>query len=179
MPMNPAHLDLLHALGADDNPHTMRTLTAHLVGTAELLAAWGNPEPVCTAGLFHSIYGTQYYKRQTAGLDKRQMIASHIGAEAEELAWLFCACDRMELPRLAATGERALTGRLLPEPVLLSERTLAALAEIEIANVLEQLPPSASASDEQRARYAQRWAPFEGFLSPGAWAAFRAWCRCA
>lgn len=174
--MRQAHLDLLHALGADDNPHTMRTLTAHLVGTAELLAAWGNPEPVCVAGLFHSIYGTQYYVRQTAGLDKRRMIADQIGVEAEELAWLFCACDRMELPRLAATGERLLTGRLLPEPVLLSDPTLAALAEIEIANALEQLPPSEQASEERRSRIAQRWAPFEGLLSPGAWSAFRAWC---
>lgn len=173
----PSHLELLHELGADGNPHSMRTLTAHLVGTAALLERWGNPEPICAAGLFHSIYGTEYYRRQTADLALRPMIAARIGPEAEELAWLFCACDRMALPRLTATGERLLPGRLLPEPVPISEATLRALAEIEIANVLEQVPPGPLASVELRAKLAGRWASFDGWLTPGAWAAFQSWCQ--
>ena len=172
-----SHLDLLQELGADGNPHSMRTLTAHLIGTAELLERWGNAEPICTAGLFHSIYGTEYYKRQTADLSLRPMISARIGERAEELAWLFCACDRLALPRLAATGDRRLTGRLLVEPVVLSDETLRALAEIEIANALEQCPPGPLASVELRTRWAQRWASFEGWLTPGAWAAFQSWCR--
>ena len=40
-------------------------------------------------GLFHSIYGTQYYKVQSADLADRKRIAEVIGPQAEELAFLF------------------------------------------------------------------------------------------
>jgi hypothetical protein len=31
----------------------------HLKAVQNVLKEWGEPEPVCRAGLFHSIYGTQ------------------------------------------------------------------------------------------------------------------------
>ena len=57
------HLDLLLELNADENPHSGGELLDHLRGTHDFLAAWGNDQPVCLGGLFHSIYGTQSYKR--------------------------------------------------------------------------------------------------------------------
>ena len=52
------HLDLLHGLNADENPHSGGELLDHLRGTHDFLDAWGNEQHVCLGGLFHSIYGT-------------------------------------------------------------------------------------------------------------------------
>ena len=61
-------LDLLIDLNTDSLSHSHGTLIDHLQQTYELLKQWENPQYVCLAGLFHSIYGTQIYKKQTLGL---------------------------------------------------------------------------------------------------------------
>jgi hypothetical protein len=35
---------------------------SHLTGVEAVLRDWGEPEPVCLAGLFHSIYGTEGFQ---------------------------------------------------------------------------------------------------------------------
>ena len=54
------HLDLLLELNTDDSQHSGGALIDHLRGTHDFLHEWGNEQAVCLAGLFHSIYGTQY-----------------------------------------------------------------------------------------------------------------------
>ena len=49
---------LIERAHADAVKHSGRSLYDHLCGTHALLEQWGNCEPVCTAGLFHSLYGT-------------------------------------------------------------------------------------------------------------------------
>jgi hypothetical protein len=90
-----------------------------------LLRGWGAREPVCLAGLFHSIYGTVHFRHQSWPLSDRATIVNVIGDEAENLAYLFCTIDRPRvLVEKAAAGSRA--------AVLLD------LLEIEAANLLDQ-----------------------------------------
>jgi hypothetical protein len=76
------YLDLLRELSTDEKSHSDdRSLFEHLKGTHELLEKWDNPKDVCIGGLFHSIYGTQYYKVQSAELADRKHIAEVIGRQ--------------------------------------------------------------------------------------------------
>ena len=88
------YLDLLLELNTDENPPSGGGLLDHLRGTHDFLEAWGNAQPVCLGGLFHSIYGTQSYKTESATLEDRQRICEVIGERAERLAYLFCVTNR-------------------------------------------------------------------------------------
>lgn len=120
------HRQFLLALGTQEVRHSGRTLYEHLCGTHELLEAWGNPEHVCNAGLFHSIYGTGNFKHQSWPLVKRVAIKELIGQESEGLVFIFCVSDRRKLfLKVVAPLGRA-------------------LREIEAANLLEQGSNSSS-----------------------------------
>src|SRR3546814_18378901 len=54
----------------------------------------GNPQTICLAGLFHSIYGTAHFRHATLPFSQRRVVKNLIGAEAEALAYLFCVTDR-------------------------------------------------------------------------------------
>ena len=89
-------LDALYRFGADKIEHSTRKLSDHLIGTHKLLESWTAPRETCLAGLFHSIYGTQYFKNQTGRLHERKNVQKIIGQQAELLVYLFCATDRRE-----------------------------------------------------------------------------------
>ena len=135
------HLELLRELSTDESSHSGRTLLEHLKGTHDLLEKWQNPKNVCVGGLFHSIYGTQYYKVQSADLADRKRIAEVIGPHAEELAFLFCTTDRTGFFTEADKPNPVLVDRTIKDPVPVSSATLAALIEIEVANYIEQVKP--------------------------------------
>ena len=87
------HLDLLLDLNTDENPHSGGDLLDHLRGTHDFLQDWGNDQAVCLGGLFHSIYGTQSYKTQSASLEDRQRIREVIAREGRS-DWLFSSAFR-------------------------------------------------------------------------------------
>lgn len=133
------YLALLRGFHADATEHSGRHLIDHLTGTWRLLDGWGNRRAVCRAGLFHSIYGTNSFPIRSAAVSDRPAIRAAIGDEAERLAFLFCTTDRpvsllralvhrqAELPDLVNGGTHAV-----------SPAELAALIEIEVANLVEQ-----------------------------------------
>jgi hypothetical protein len=133
------YLDLLLDLSTNESSHSKgRSLLEHLKGTYELLEQWGNPTDVCVGGLFHSIYGTQYYKVQSADLADREHIASVIGSRAEELAFLFCTTDRVGFFAEADKLAPLLVDTRSKTSVPVTPETLDALIEIEVANFIEQ-----------------------------------------
>lgn len=142
MTVDPAHLALLHELSTDDRPHSGRTLFDHLVGTHDLLDAWGHDAEIRAAGLFHSIYGTTYYRVQSATLDRRPQVAAVIGDEAERLAFLFCVTDRPQFFVEAASAMPVLEDRVSGTTLPVTPATIDALIEIEVANVVEQVDPA-------------------------------------
>jgi len=136
------YLDLLRELSTDESSHSEnRTLFEHLKGTYELLDKWGNSNDVCVGGLFHSIYGTQYYKVQSADLRDRERIAGVIGSHAEQLAFLFCTTDRVGFFTQVDKPNPVLVDTRTKEFIPVSIGTLDALIEIEVANFIEQFRP--------------------------------------
>ncbi|HUQ40416.1 MAG TPA: hypothetical protein VM030_09690 [Acidimicrobiales bacterium] len=170
---DPAHLALLESLSTDEQPHSGRTLLEHLVGTRDLLVAWGNPDHVCAGGLFHSIYGTAYYRVQSASLDRRGEVAAVIGAAAEELAYLFCVTDRPAFFTEIAAAEPTLEDRVHGTSVPVSHSVLRHLIEIEVANVVEQVDPT-TARPQTVERLQAMLADGEGHMSTAAHAALAA-----
>jgi hypothetical protein len=135
------YLDLLQELRTDKSSHSGRTLWEHLKGTYALLESWENPNYVCIGGLFHSIYGTQYYKVQSANLEDRKRIADIISPQAEELAYLFCSTERAGLFTEADQPRPVLVDATTQTLVSVNIATLGALIEIEVANCMEQIKP--------------------------------------
>src|SRR3954462_15069341 len=80
---------------ASEMGHPGGVLLDHLLGTRRLLASWGERPALCDAGLFHSVYGTEYFTPEHAA--ERDAVIAVIGAEAERVAWLWCANKRSTL----------------------------------------------------------------------------------
>lgn len=115
------YLELLHDHKTEDYYHSNRSLLDHLVGTYEVLVQWDNPDTVCVAGLFHSIYGVETQHSKPDRFDKRDSVISVIGEASERLVYLFCSLERCSYINKAAEQ---------PE--------YQALLDIEVANILEQ-----------------------------------------
>lgn len=134
------HRDYLREAGAHIKPHSGRTLYDHLEGVHGLLHEWGNEAPVCTAGLFHSVYGTSAFKSRIIPLDKREEVRALIGAEAEELAYLFCVCERHACLAPLLYGTMKIKNMGSGEQIPLTEKTLRQLLELEVANFVDHFP---------------------------------------
>lgn len=127
--MNPH--DYLISLGVKDIPHSGRTFYEHLCNTEQILRISRQPEHVCNAGLFHSIYGTNFFPQQTT--NNRNEIKSVIGEEAENLVYLFCNAHR---PYCWFTGNDLVLRN--STYVRLDNKTLHELRMIESANLIDQ-----------------------------------------
>ena len=74
-----------------DLPHGDKTLFEHLYNTYKFLDMDRKvPNFVAKAGLFHSIYGTDYYHATKDLNISRYTVRDLIGEEAEDLAYKFC-----------------------------------------------------------------------------------------
>lgn len=85
--------EYLQQLDTESTKHSGRTLWTHLTGVYDLLVSWNCHPHVCDAGLYHSVYGTTYFKKQTVSLEDRDKVKLIIGNDAELLAYLFCTTD--------------------------------------------------------------------------------------
>lgn len=130
---------LADVLNADKVPHGGDTLYRHLLRTHARLQDWGNPAAICRAGLFHSIYGTRYFRHASLPLRQRRLVVSLIGAEAEQLVYLFGVTRRPDA-LLAQWGrsDMLMEDSNACDKVALTQGELLALLEIEAANLLDQ-----------------------------------------
>jgi len=147
---------LLEALDAHVTSHSRRTLMAHLQGTHDLLEAWGNPPAICLAGLFHSIYGTYAFDKRSADMSMRDTIRDHIGVQAEQLVYAFCVTDRRCFYEHLGESRFVLRDIVHDCDLRLDGKSLSALIEIEVANVVEQIPRR---SQKKALRAAALYAP--------------------
>ena len=107
----------------NDIGHLDKTLFDHLWGTYSILKEQGKPEYVCLAGLFHSIYETEYFKFSTPYT--RNEVKDLIGEQAEHLVYEFCNIS----PR---------TSKLIDRQGTWSDRVYADLLDMEFVNAIEQ-----------------------------------------
>jgi hypothetical protein len=156
-------LAFLEELGAGRVRHSKRTLLDHFVGVANILDRWGAEDRVWKAGLFHSIYGTEFFHDAVLPVAERPRVVARIGEEAERLAYLFCAFDRGSLYRAIDRGEPyeielLANGARVP----VSRRDIADLALVVWANALEQVPyvPAAPDAGTRSRKAIAKCAPF-------------------
>ena len=106
--------------------HSGREFFEHLFNTM-MIVENNTKDPVAVkAALFHSIYGTEYYRaEQQLEIPDREEIKELIGIESEELVYQFCTMKNR-------------TQTLLSNENNFDPYTLKTLIEIEVANLTEQ-----------------------------------------
>jgi hypothetical protein len=133
-------MELLDTVGAVDVEHPSGTLLQHLRGTYDILEAWGCPEHLCLAGLYHSVYGTEAFQRQTIALEARSQVREAIGERAEEVAFLYCAIRRSSLyDNLGRGAPHSVEDRSGERIPLHGLEQLSELLTLDVANRLEQV----------------------------------------
>jgi Rps23 Pro-64 3,4-dihydroxylase Tpa1-like proline 4-hydroxylase len=108
----------------DGRPHSGRTFFEHLYQTSMILETMKLKREVCLAGLFHSIYGTEFYEFSNQEVT-RDKIKNLIGEYSESLVYEFCTLrNRLDV--------------LLTNPKNYDYTFWKDLVAIEIANLIEQ-----------------------------------------
>ena len=118
------YINYMIDIGVDNIPHRESNLLAHSISLSEMLQSYNRPIEEQVAGLFHSVYGTEFqmYKINVT----RKEIQSLIGNKSEYIANLFCTLeDRVN---------SILYGRGLKEP----DKTT--LRWLEYCNIKDQDP---------------------------------------
>lgn len=137
-------VDFLRGLDIEQVPHTgHKGFLAHLVAVHHDLEAWGCDRDACRAGLFHSIYGTELFRRWSLPLDRRDDIRKLIGERAERLAYVNCLMDRATFDALLeSTGPYRIRNRETGETMELSREDYDDLVRVHLCDWLEQVARS-------------------------------------
>jgi hypothetical protein len=144
-------------LGIEKVPHTRKNYLAHLVAVYKLMESCGQPEDLCRAGLFHSIYGTARFQGFKLPLEQRGAVAELIGPRAERLAFWNCMMDRDSFDRLLPESRDAysIRNRETGEPMQLTRSEYDELCSVHLFDWLEQAPRSTFGWDYRRSAYRQ------------------------
>src|SRR5260370_21262706 len=136
--------DFLVSLGTETVAHSNKSFLAHLIGVYNDMQAAGCTEEVCRAGMFHSIYGTELFRKFQLPLERRPEVRALIGERAERLAYLNCVMDRASFDESVARGEppHRNVDRVTGEEVLLSTNDFDDLCRVHPYYWLEHGPHS-------------------------------------
>lgn len=74
-----------------------RSLFKHLTNVANQLKDWSLDQDTVTAGLFHSVYSTEFFPIEVWNRLDRSKLQDLIGEKAEKLVYLFCSAKRETL----------------------------------------------------------------------------------
>ncbi|MEU5977008.1 DUF6817 domain-containing protein [Streptomyces sp. NPDC047315] len=180
VPADPAHrpaagvgvdgaLALVNGLGAAAIAHPGGTLVDHLQRVRSQLATWGARPALQLAGLCHSLYGTDGFPAVLLPPERRFELASVIGAEAEELVYLYGACDRGPTYRDLARADAPFHDRLTGRPRTLTPRQRRDFTELTAANELDLARADLAFRDERGAGLLDLFTRCRHQLSAGAW----------
>ena len=133
-------ISFLQTHGAEDLEHTDSDLLEHLEGTRSILQGWGESTDVVTAGLFHSVYGTEVYQDQMIPPTLRPQVQALIGPRAERIAYLFGALERKSFLESVMAGRFTIHSRFDGTLLSDSEEEFRAVCAVYVANRLEQRP---------------------------------------
>jgi len=164
----------LQALGAGEFEHVNGSLAAHLRGTERMLREWGAGEPLCIAGLYHAVYGTDGYNPALISIAGRKGIAALIGAEAEALAYLYGACNRTVFyPRIGTATQFAFADRFSNGEYNIQPEQLSQLCELIVANELELASNNAPFRAKHGAALSRLFERMSGLVSGSCIQAYR------
>ena len=85
------YVDFLYNKNCHNIKHSHSNFLNHLIGTFNILKKWKQPEDLCVAGMFHNIYGNNYFNPNLNV--SREEIRNLIGEKAESLVFRFVNCD--------------------------------------------------------------------------------------
>jgi hypothetical protein len=154
-------------------PHAVTTCMEHFVGVHDLLKIWGHPDALALVGLFHAMYGTEYFVLDLLDYrrpEDRVRLRSVVGEQTER--WilqygLMLSHAFVDEARAAggATAHLAFfeTTDAVPEAITPSD--FVALAELQVANAYEPFTHSQATSDLDNVL---PYAPLRDFVSSGA-----------
>lgn len=142
------------------------TLAAHLSGVWAILHDWQLPAYICSAGLCHSVYGTESFQSATLQEQHRPSVRNIIGTEGERLAYLFGHVQQRSL----LTATRADEVRWMPSgsDTQLSDADHSALLHILAANTLDQFAGRDLMNRAVMTALAPVWAEARSRLRPNA-----------
>ena len=164
----------LTELGADGFEHKNGSLHTHLLATYDLLRSWGADSALCDAGLYHSVYSTTGFTSTMVSLDLRSKIAAIIGAEAEAVVYLYCACDRDTVyPNFGNPSGVEFRDRFTNEVFELSAQQARAFCELTVANELELMSLNETYRSKHREDYRELFDSMKEYLSEQAVSAYR------
>jgi hypothetical protein len=137
-------IDFLRGLGTEDVQHSgEKGFLAHLVAVYRDMEAWGGSQDLCRAALFHSIYGTELFRRWSLPLDRRGDVRALIGERAERIAFINCLMDRSTFDALLESdGPYRLRNRESGETMELSREDFDDLVRLHLCDWLEQVARS-------------------------------------
>lgn len=151
----------LRERGTETIQHPGGTLYAHLCRVRDRLAAVGHDAHVQAAGLTHAAYGTDGFDLALLFWQERDTLRDLIGPNAEELVYLYAACDRdSSWPDLAATHR--ITDRFTGAVVRLADWQLTPFVDLSIVNeldVLEHDPSLLAAHRDYFTGLFEAWSP--------------------
>jgi hypothetical protein len=126
--------------GAERIEHSNESLLDHLLETRGVLESWGARRELCDAGLFHSVYGTQFLGDELIGTDRRPELRALIGEDAEAVAYLWHGIKRETLANnLDREDDLRIEFRDGSE-VPITRQQFEDLVNLMVADAVEQLP---------------------------------------
>jgi len=129
--------------GAQAIPHPHGTLFEHLLGTEQLLRAWGCSDTVALGGLAHAVYGTDGFKPHLLEWSARHELVELAGAEVEAIVYLYASCDRTAVyPQLGKDGPVAFRDRFADRTFEPSASALQDFVDLTLANEIEIAAPA-------------------------------------
>ncbi|BCL15542.1 DUF6817 domain-containing protein [Micromonospora sagamiensis] len=128
----------LRERGTETIAHPGGTLYAHLCRVHDLLGTFGHGGDVRLAGLTHAAYGTDGFDLALLDPCDREPLRALVGADAEQLVYLYGACDRRRSwPDLVTT--RHLVDRFTGRVETLAPELLRPFVDLSIVNELDVL----------------------------------------
>ncbi|MEU1587094.1 DUF6817 domain-containing protein [Micromonospora sp. NPDC005710] len=147
--------------GAERVAHPGGNLYAHLCRVSERLALLGCDSHVQAAGLTHAAYGTDGFDVTLLDRADRAVLRDLVGANAEELVYLYGSCDRgRSWPGLARTGE--VFDRFTREVRTPDETQRRCLVDLSIVNELDVIEHDPATAERHAAYFRDlfaSWAP--------------------
>lgn len=155
----------LRERGTETVKHPGGTLYAHLCRVQRRLADLGHDSDVQMAALAHAAYGTDGFDLALLFWQERDTLRDLIGANAEELVYLYGACDRARSwSRLATTHQ--ITDRFTGAVIRLTGWQLTPFVDLSIVNELDILEQDPVLLAAHRTYFTDLFTAWEPVTSP-------------